>query len=79
MPDNPESGQANQDRSPRTGEDVAQAGAAPGPDTDLRSGEEVTLELDAGVIAWFKEQDDDYETAINVALRQHMERRRSAT
>jgi len=76
MPDNPES---DQDRTPRIGEDGAQAGAAPDPDIDLRSGEEVTLELDAGIIAWFKGQEADHETAINTALREHMKRQRSAT
>lgn len=40
-----------------------------------RSGEEITLELDADVIEWFKQHENDYETAINAALRKHVESR----
>ncbi len=38
---------------------------------------QVTLRLDAGIIAWFKAQSDDgrgYQTRINEALREHIHR-----
>lgn len=40
---------------------------------------QVTLRLDAGIIAWFKAQSDDgrgYQTRINEALREHIYRQR---
>lgn len=55
-----------------------QAGATPDPDIGLRPGKEVTLDLDAGIITWFKVQEDDHEAAINAALRDYIERRRGA-
>lgn len=73
MSGNPES---NQKRASRIPEDNARAGATPDLDISLRPGENVTLELDAEIIAWFKEQEDDHETAINAALRDYIERRR---
>lgn len=36
----------------------------------------VALRLDADVLAWFKSQGDGYQTRINAALREHMERDR---
>lgn len=69
---------SNQKRASPNAESVAQAGATPDPDTDPRPVEDVTLDLDAGIIAWFKEQEDDHETAINAALRDYIERRRGA-
>lgn len=73
MPDNPGS---NQERTSRSAEDVTQSSDAPDPDSDLCPGEDITLELDADVIAWFKENEDDLDTAINAALREHMEQER---
>lgn len=40
--------------------------------------EQVTLRIDADVIAWFKQNEDKYQTAINAALREHVERQRQA-
>lgn len=40
--------------------------------------EQVTLRIDADVIAWFKANEDKYQTAINAALREHIERQRQA-
>lgn len=39
--------------------------------------EQVTLRIDADVIAWFR-QNERYQTAINAALREHVERQRQA-
>lgn len=36
----------------------------------------VTIRLDADLIAWFKEQGDSYQTRINAALRDYVERHR---
>ncbi len=40
--------------------------------------EQVTLRIDADVIAWFKENEDKYQTAINATLRQYVDRQRQA-
>ncbi len=40
--------------------------------------EQVTLRIDADVIAWFRQNEDKYQTAINAALREHVERQRQA-
>ena len=40
--------------------------------------QQVTLRIDADVLAWFKAQGGKYQTAVNAALRQHMSSRRSA-
>ena len=40
--------------------------------------EQVTLRIDADVIAWFRQNEDKYQTAINTALREHVERQRQA-
>jgi len=34
----------------------------------------VTIRLDADVVAWFKEKAPQYQTAVNKALREYMER-----
>ena len=39
---------------------------------------QVTLRIDADVLAWFKAQGGKYQTALNAALRQHMLRARKA-
>jgi uncharacterized protein (DUF4415 family) len=41
--------------------------------------EQITLELDADVIAWFKQNETKYQTAINAALREHVARKRRAS
>lgn len=41
--------------------------------------EQITLRLDADVIAWFKQNEAKYQTAINAALREHVARRRRAS
>lgn len=43
------------------------------------SSEEITLEIDASIMAWFRQHEDDPEAAINAALREHMERERRAS
>ncbi len=40
--------------------------------------EQVTLRIDADVIAWFRQNEDKYQTAINAALREHVDRQRQA-
>ena len=40
--------------------------------------EQVTLRIDADVLAWFRQHEDKYQTAINAALREHVERQRQA-
>lgn len=40
--------------------------------------EQVTLRIDADVIAWFRQNEERYQTAINAALREHVERQRQA-
>lgn len=40
--------------------------------------EQVTLRIDADLLAWFKQNEDKYQTAINAALREHVERQRQA-
>jgi uncharacterized protein (DUF4415 family) len=39
---------------------------------------QVTLRIDADVLAWFKAQGGKYQTAVNQALREHVARRRRA-
>lgn len=41
--------------------------------------EQITLRLDADVIAWFKQHEAKYQTAINAALREHVARQRRAS
>lgn len=36
--------------------------------------DQVTLRIDRDVLAWFKASNEKYQTAINAALREHMER-----
>ena len=36
----------------------------------------VTIRLDADLVAWFKDQGDSYQTRINSALREYVERHR---
>lgn len=38
--------------------------------------QQVTLRLDADVIAWFRQNETKYQTAINAALREHVARQR---
>ena len=38
--------------------------------------QQVTLRIDADVLAWFKSKGDKYQTAVNKALREHMLRGR---
>ncbi len=38
--------------------------------------DQVTLRLDRDVLHWFKLSHEQYQTAINAALREHMERHR---
>lgn len=40
---------------------------------------QVTLRIDADVLAWFKAQGGKYQTEVNRALREHMARRRKST
>ncbi len=39
----------------------------------------VTLRIDRDVLAWFRSTEEKYQTAINAALREHMERHRKAS
>lgn len=41
--------------------------------------QQVTLRLDADVIAWFKQHEEKYQTAINAALREYVEKHRRAS
>lgn len=41
--------------------------------------DQVTLRIDRDVLHWFKLSNDKYQTAINAALREHMERHRRAS
>lgn len=41
--------------------------------------EQITLRLDADIIAWFRQNEDKYQTAINAALREHVARQRQAS
>ncbi len=50
-----------------------------GQEIDSVSGEDVTLELDADLIAWFTEKEDNREIAINAASREHVARQRRAS
>jgi uncharacterized protein (DUF4415 family) len=36
--------------------------------------DQVTLRIDRDVLTWFKASNEKYQTAINAALREHMER-----
>ena len=36
----------------------------------------VTIRLDSDLVAWFKDQGDSYQTRINAALREYVERHR---
>ncbi len=36
---------------------------------------QVTMRIDADVLAWFKSQGGPYQTAVNAALREHVERK----
>lgn len=45
-------------------------------DSAPRSGEEITLELDADIVGCFERHDDDLDHANNAALREHAERQR---
>ena len=38
--------------------------------------QQVTLRIDADVLAWFKKRAPKYQTALNCALRAHMEKHR---
>lgn len=59
------------------------------PETDFSHGvrgkfyrpvkDQVTLRIDRDVLAWFKATEEKYQTAINAALREHMERRRASS
>ncbi len=40
--------------------------------------EQVTLRIDADLLAWFRQNEDKYQTAINAALREHVDRQRQA-
>ena len=40
--------------------------------------QQVTLRIDADVLAWFKAQGGKYQTAVNAALREYVERRGKA-
>lgn len=40
--------------------------------------QQVTLRIDADVLAWFKAQGGKYQTEVNRALREHMARRRKS-
>lgn len=56
------------------------------PETDFSRGErgkfyrpikdQVTLRIDRDVLAWFRQTEEKYQTAINAALREHMNRHR---
>jgi uncharacterized protein (DUF4415 family) len=71
----------------RKDEEIVPPGTVPDGEADLQrapsrrdarepyASEDVTLELDADIIAWFKGQEDDHETAINAALREHVQQR----
>lgn len=41
--------------------------------------DQVTLRVDRDVLHWFKLTEEKYQTAINAALREHMERHRKAS
>ena len=40
--------------------------------------QQVTLRIDADVLAWFKAQGGKYQTAVNAALREYVDRRGKA-
>lgn len=41
--------------------------------------DQVTLRIDRDVLAWFRQTEDKYQTAINAALREHMDKHRKAS
>jgi len=41
--------------------------------------DQVTLRIDRDVLAWFRHTAEKYQTAINAALREHVERHRKAS
>ncbi|CAN5736900.1 BrnA antitoxin family protein [soil metagenome] len=41
--------------------------------------DQVTLRIDRDVLAWFRHTEEKYQTAINAALREHVERHRKAS
>lgn len=41
--------------------------------------QQITLRLDANVIAWFRQHKEKFQTAINAALREHVGRQRRAS
>jgi uncharacterized protein (DUF4415 family) len=41
--------------------------------------DQVTLRIDRDVLTWFKASNEKYQTAINAALRKHMEREAKKT
>lgn len=41
--------------------------------------EQVTVRIDGDVLAWFRDNHEKYQTAIDQALREHMERTRQAS
>lgn len=41
--------------------------------------DQITLRLDADILDWFRRNEDQYQTAINAALREHVQRRTAKT
>lgn len=54
------------------------ANAQPNPYAKILK-EQVTVRIDGDVLAWFRDHHEKYQTAINQALREHMERNRKAS
>jgi len=54
------------------------ANAKPNPYAKILK-EQVTVRIDGDVLAWFRDHHEKYQTAINQALREHMERIRKAS
>lgn len=54
------------------------ANAQPNPYAKILK-EQVTVRIDRDVLAWFKQNNEKYQTAINQALRDHMDRERKAS
>jgi uncharacterized protein (DUF4415 family) len=54
------------------------ANAQPNPYAKILK-EQVTVRIDGDVLAWFRDNHEKYQTAINQALREHMERTRQAS
>lgn len=57
---------------------AAWATAEPNPYAKILK-EQVTVRIDRDVLAWFKQNNEKYQTAINQALRDHMNRERKAS